>query len=418
MSIEEKLNKTPDNKHHESFIVDNENNIQISDYFNSKEIEEKGITEEKFFNYHKDLRIHERVYLLQNGINAKIANQYCPLPLMDESEEIIYEIYEDTRAMCIEYFHKNNILPNDAKKIVKSYDKRVEELLYEFILEGIAAKKVKEYPKRFCEWEVKSLIDADISAEEVKFYPEELNFWEIEILYDCNVNSKTFSKKEINNLTEHIETIKHYFHEELFEKKFSIIGAGQNAAVVTIDDFVIKIGEEISYEKEILEKVYDANGHTRNVINLREELRCEKYTSEYLNYLERLDEILIQDYDVEDPEQANDELIERAKEDLMEEGYGYNLIINPLYELIENHKDEHMWIEKVEGENIEKKLQQETNLSIKETVQYAFDICNGILELRNAGIYHRDLHDRNIMIDEENDKAIIIDLGTATTNPN
>ncbi|MBU1030738.1 MAG: phosphotransferase, partial [Nanoarchaeota archaeon] len=35
-----------------------------------------------------------------------------------------------------------------------------------------------------------------------------------------------------------------------------------------------------------------------------------------------------------------------------------------------------------------------------------------------AGIYHRDLHDRNIMIDEENDKAIIIDLGTATTNPN
>ncbi|MBU0666511.1 MAG: protein kinase, partial [Nanoarchaeota archaeon] len=75
-------------------------------------------------------------------------------------------------------------------------------------------------------------------------------------------------------------------------------------------------------------------------------------------------------------------------------------------------------LEYIYGNTLDEKLQQETDLSIKETVQYAFDICNGILELRNAGIYHRDLHDRNIMIDEENDKAIIIDLGTATTNPN
>ncbi|MEA3430023.1 MAG: hypothetical protein U9R08_02000 [Nanoarchaeota archaeon] len=48
--------------------------------------------------------------------------------------------------------------------------------------------------------------------------------------------------------------------------------------------------------------------------------------------------------------------------------------------------------------------------------QYASGILNGILELRKAGIYHHDIHDRNIMI-EQGGRAVIIDLGAASKNP-
>ncbi len=49
--------------------------------------------------------------------------------------------------------------------------------------------------------------------------------------------------------------------------------------------------------------------------------------------------------------------------------------------------------------------------------QYSSGVFQGLLELYEAGIYHhRDLRPANIMIDEENDRAVIIDLGIATTD--
>ena len=45
----------------------------------------------------------------------------------------------------------------------------------------------------------------------------------------------------------------------------------------------------------------------------------------------------------------------------------------------------------------------------------AEQLLDGLLELRRAGIYHRDLHDRNILADDN--KLVIIDLGTGTKNP-
>ena len=50
-------------------------------------------------------------------------------------------------------------------------------------------------------------------------------------------------------------------------------------------------------------------------------------------------------------------------------------------------------------------------------LKYSSDILNGIREMREAGVYHRDLHDKNILIDVIKNKATIIDLGQATDNP-
>jgi hypothetical protein len=51
------------------------------------------------------------------------------------------------------------------------------------------------------------------------------------------------------------------------------------------------------------------------------------------------------------------------------------------------------------------------------TLKYAGGVFNGLQELRQAGIYHhRDIRPANIMLDRKNDRAVIIDLGIATTN--
>jgi serine/threonine protein kinase len=73
-------------------------------------------------------------------------------------------------------------------------------------------------------------------------------------------------------------------------------------------------------------------------------------------------------------------------------------------------------LEAINGNTLEAICRQgiiDVNLNIK----YSHDILNGLIEMRNAGIlYHRDIRPANIMIDEENDRAVIIDLGLATTD--
>ncbi len=73
-------------------------------------------------------------------------------------------------------------------------------------------------------------------------------------------------------------------------------------------------------------------------------------------------------------------------------------------------------IERIFGETLEKKLLSRKPFLIEKTFSYTKDVINGIIELREVGIYHRDIHDRNILIDEKKDRAVVIDLGVATTD--
>lgn len=74
-------------------------------------------------------------------------------------------------------------------------------------------------------------------------------------------------------------------------------------------------------------------------------------------------------------------------------------------------------LEYLDGETLESKLKREGRLDDVKMVNCFYDILYGIYELRWAGIYHRDLHDRNILIRHANDRAMIIDLGEATDDP-
>ena len=73
----------------------------------------------------------------------------------------------------------------------------------------------------------------------------------------------------------------------------------------------------------------------------------------------------------------------------------------------------------IPGTSLHQFLCEKIKLSPEKTVNYSSGILNGLLELRQAGIWHhRDIRPANIMIDKEKDRAVIIDLGIATTDKN
>jgi serine/threonine protein kinase len=58
-----------------------------------------------------------------------------------------------------------------------------------------------------------------------------------------------------------------------------------------------------------------------------------------------------------------------------------------------------------------------SELDTAQIKSYSHDVLKGLIELRQAGIYHhRDIRPANIIVDNRKDKAVIIDLGLATTD--
>jgi serine/threonine protein kinase len=74
-------------------------------------------------------------------------------------------------------------------------------------------------------------------------------------------------------------------------------------------------------------------------------------------------------------------------------------------------------LEYINGSSLESILKKENKLDYGRVFRYGSDIIAGLIELQRARIfYHRDIRPANIMIDADNDRAIIIDLGIATTD--
>jgi serine/threonine protein kinase len=74
-------------------------------------------------------------------------------------------------------------------------------------------------------------------------------------------------------------------------------------------------------------------------------------------------------------------------------------------------------MEYIKGNSLEQAIVQKGNLEPIKIYKYSAGIMNGLIEMRTARVfYHRDIRPANIMIDEENDRAVIVDLGIATTD--
>lgn len=70
-----------------------------------------------------------------------------------------------------------------------------------------------------------------------------------------------------------------------------------------------------------------------------------------------------------------------------------------------------------EGVSLFQYLRKKGALSTAETLSISKDIFNGLYYLHKNGYYHRDLHDRNVMVNNKG-VGVVIDLGTASKDPN
>ncbi|MBL7117021.1 MAG: protein kinase family protein, partial [Nanoarchaeota archaeon] len=396
-------------------------------------IEITGLSEYDLNKFHKDLRIFERIYLLKHGITNEIANSYCPLPITDNDETFVLEIHGISRAKAIEFFHENNISPEEASEIIDGYDDRFSDLTCRMIVEGFSSKVANAYPERFNEWEIHTLWGDGKTPGEVKLFPDNFKATDFTTLNYAGVNSKNYSKEEIRRLGEIFKLIGNSFPEEIIEKEISIIGTGVNGVVISWKEYAIKFSKEIQYEAELLKKVKAENKELNHVIQIMEDTHMPFYSEDYLKFIRRRDEILREEYGLTDIEERyenrsileeyedwgigdeEEEFIAKIEDDLMEEGHTFASKHHPASELEKQRDKLYIWLERISGETLETMLKKESLLI--SPFSYGYDILQGIQELRNAEIYHRDLHDRNIMIDEFGE-AIIIDLGAATTNPN
>ena len=75
-------------------------------------------------------------------------------------------------------------------------------------------------------------------------------------------------------------------------------------------------------------------------------------------------------------------------------------------------------LEYLSGGTIEQKLIEKGPIDSNDILRYSYDVFQGLEELYEAGIYHKDINPSNVMIEEKKNRAMIIDLGIATDNLN
>lgn len=81
---------------------------------------------------------------------------------------------------------------------------------------------------------------------------------------------------------------------------------------------------------------------------------------------------------------------------------------------LETEKGDFFIMEKIMGTTVEEVLATPSKLPEQFSHEvFVQDLEEQIVKMHNAGIYHRDLHSRNVMINEEG-LPVIIDFGTAT----
>lgn len=74
-------------------------------------------------------------------------------------------------------------------------------------------------------------------------------------------------------------------------------------------------------------------------------------------------------------------------------------------------------LEHIAGDSLDNIVKQKGTLPADKVIKYAAGVMNGLIEIRQAGVwYHRDLKPANILIEENTGRAVIIDLGSATTD--
>ncbi len=223
-------------------------------------------------------------------------------------------------------------------------------------------KKVSKYDKRFYDIYFDRLIEGSISPEQANSYDKRFNVSCVALLYSIGITSKLMSsfnekkKRRINSLL-----------------SFILYSEDKHAAL-----------GKYSFDKE---SKYSFIGTGNYSLILFKEGSAWKFSKNIKKEAELLKRI-------EKPKN-----VMKVKGDV-HEGVGIEL-------------------EYIKGKTLGEIVEKDGNLSAADTIKYGHGIMNGLIEMRDAGIwYHRDIRPQNVIVEEKNRRVVIIDLGNATTNKN
>lgn len=271
------------------------------------------------------------------------------------------KIHRPFAAYARHRFHRYRLRLKDELKEGKN--SKLWKGLYMFFENDCSIKKVLEYEyTRFDGLSVANLIKSGCSPREADLYHPKFDGTSIAVLYSIGLKPNKISRDKQERLFNLFSKITRLVRKRNYKDKFKFLGTGVSSVVLLKDNSAWKFAEEINKEYPLLKKIKDYHkGSQKNIIKVKGK---------------------------------------------PEEGIALE-------------------IEYIQGDSLESILEKQTPsleeekslLSKNKVIKYASDIINGLIEMHNAGVWHhRDIRPANILIDEKNDRAIIIDLGIATTD--
>ena len=303
----------------------------------------------------------------KEGYDMKLVNKYATNMVFTNSD--------------IKWFIKHNISPEEVNKYYWGlYGRDMGELtglgIIRFILSDYSLNEAKKYPKRFSVNDILNLFEEGCDPKTSKQYPRDIKGETIvelfregytpEVLEDLPANfaiivdkleTDTFNILDREDIINYISSFDDVTNNI---ENFSFIGSGISSIVLLKKDEqkAWKFNPKIRREHHKLVKIKKANKDLKNIV---------------------------------------------AVNNLLEDNEGY--IIG-------------MELDFIGKESLETKIKYNDlkweKLSSNKILKYASGIMNGLMEMRKAGIwYHRDIRPANIVINNQ-DEAVIIDLGIAT----
>lgn len=314
-------------------------------------------------------------YLFQAGCDIKTALKYQKAGFPQGWH--IAPLFENNVSpeKAREYV-SNNIFPHDAVELIQAgcspeiafkYPYRFKgEHIADMFKIGCLPEIAEQYAENFSTLEIIDMFKAGCMPKTANKYPLVVKHskepfstsgFYISLLYSVGITAEKLSSQEFYKFEDVLSKL--YDVKSLRDgtEKFDFVATGFHSVIFLNKekDIASKIDGNISTEYDLLERIKRHNKNPKNIINFqRAEMNDNKITT-----------------------------------------------LQTIY---------------IKGTTLEQAI-MDNSIDSKKIIKYSKDILNGLLEMRAAGIrYHRDIRPANIMIDYDKDRAVIIDLGFATSN--
>jgi hypothetical protein len=349
-----------------------------------------GYSPEKARKYGERFSGVDIVKLIEFGIPQRKANSYHRLFSGDDVLELIqkrvskkesdkYLIWYVRRGMRIEDFDLRSDKPsrlinvsNVTQHIFAEW--YVNKLITDLHKKGVTPEYLMSYDKGFEMITVLNFITWQIAPKTANAYGPEYGFPAIFVFNTLKIKREYLERDK--KLEEVYTKVLDCFFWSLGDLYFSsFVTTGKYGIIIRNETHkqAWKFSEDVSKEREFLFRLRSQN---KDIVNVA---RIEEDPGE--TYLIRIEQ-------------------------------------NPFVGEIKHEGPlPYLKLEYIEGNSLEHILKQQGKLPEDKVLRYSMGILNGLIELRQAGIWHhRDIRPANIMIDYEKDRAVIIDLGMATTD--